>query len=101
MTAGRAFAALALALSFAGPLGVSLAAGTKGAGEVYLVVGAPWADVEAVVAAAGGRLTGPSQPLVGRVAAGGDDGFPRRLRRAGAWLVVGNPRLLSLCGVRS
>lgn len=59
MTAGRALAATALALSLAAPLGVSLAAGTGGAG------------------------------------------FPRRLRRAAAWLADGDPRLPTLCGARS
>lgn len=99
MTAGRAFAALAIALSFAGPLGVSLA-GVKGAGPVYFVA-APWADAETVVAKAGGRLSGPRQPLVSRVAFAEDDDFPRGLRQAGAWLVVDDARLLTICGVRS
>lgn len=93
MTTGRAFAALAIALSLAAPLGVSLAAGTEAASAVYLVVAAPWADAGALVAEAGGRLSGPRQPPLGRIAAG--EGFPHRLREAGAWLVVGDARLLT------
>ncbi len=101
MTAGRAFAVLAIALSLIAPLGVSLAGGTETASAVHLVVAAPWSDVETLVAEAGGRLSGPRHPLLGRIAAGEDGGFPRRLRAAGAWLVVSDPRLLTLCGVRS
>ncbi len=99
MNAGPAVAALATALSLAVPLIVPLA-GKPGKEGPYLVVVPPWADAEALVAKAGGRLSGPRQPLFGHLANGPDGAFAGRLRAAGAWLVVGDSRLLAICGAK-
>jgi hypothetical protein len=98
MNLGRLFTASALGLAIAGP--AALAVTTAGAepAAVTWMLAAPWADPDAVVDDAGGRLAGPRQPRLGRLAYGEGD-FGRRLRQAGAWLVVANPRILAICGV--
>lgn len=93
--------ALAAGLALAGPPGLSALAGFRAQGPAYLVLTAPWSAAEEVVSRAGGRLVGPRQPAWARVVTGEGHDFPDRLRSAGAWAVLGDPRLLRFCGVSS
>jgi hypothetical protein len=88
----------------AGPL-VALAgaaARPPAPGDVMLVV-APADRRAAALSAAGARPVGPAgAPLAGLAAQAGpgaDPGLPRRLRAAGAWLVLDGTVLARLCGV--
>jgi len=88
----------------AGPL-VALAGAAARApapGGALLVV-APDRGRAALLAAAGARPVGPAEaPLASLAVAAGpgaDPGLPRRLRAAGAWLVLDGTALARLCGV--
>ena len=102
MTERRLLLSLALSLAVAGPGVVAFAALPDPApGSAVLVVAGPLGDAETLVAAAGGRLIGPVQPRIGRLAASPDPLFAASLRAAGAWIIVSDPRILALCGVAS
>lgn len=100
MTERHILLATAVALVVAGPAVVSVAAlpQAEPGGPVF-VIASPFRDAGALVAAAGGRLVGPVQPRLGRLAASPDPRFPETLRAEGAWFVVSDPRLLAFCGV--
>jgi hypothetical protein len=93
--------AVALAASLTGPVAVATVRAVAPSSGVYLVITPPWRDAEAVIAAANGREVGVERPAVGRVVQGRDAEFVDRLWKAGAWLVLDDPRLLALCGVRA
>jgi hypothetical protein len=92
---------VALAASLTGPVAVATVRAVAPSSGVYLVITAPWRDPQTVIAAANGREVGVVQPAVGRVVQGRDAEFVNRLWKAGAWLVLGDPRLLALCGVKA
>jgi hypothetical protein len=96
----RVLTAAALTLALGAPVAVALARPAPELG-LYLVVAAPWDDAADVAVRAGARLTGPVQPRVGALVADDRPDARARLGRAGAWLVMSNPDLLRLCGVRA
>ncbi|MCB1342840.1 MAG: hypothetical protein KDK24_17580 [Pseudooceanicola sp.] len=79
-----------------GPVVALMAAGPPRDGPV-LVIAAPWHNVDAIVARAGGQPVGLTAPLAG-IAIGSAAGFPDRLRDAGALLVLDASTILALCG---
>lgn len=87
----------------AGPLVALSAAAARppAPGGVMLVV-APERTRAALLAAAGARPVGPADaPLASLAVQAGpvaDPGLPRRLRSAGAWLVLDGTVLARLCG---
>lgn len=97
MTDGRPFIGLAGVLALLGPAALALSEPARSPAGPLLVIAGP--QTEQVIAAAGGRLVGPRQPRFGRLSQGADPEFAQRLRRAGAWLVISDPRLLAICGV--
>jgi hypothetical protein len=90
-----------LAASLTGPVAVATVRAVAPSSGVYLVITPPWLDPGAVISAANGREVGVVQPAVGRVVQGRDAEFVNRLWKAGAWLVLSDPRLLALCGVQA
>ncbi|MBE3639377.1 hypothetical protein [Mangrovicoccus algicola] len=68
---------------------------------VLVISGLAGADRHRLVAESGGYPLGPRHPPLAILAASQDPAFARRLRAAGAWLVLDAGRLAALCGVRS
>ncbi len=101
MDNGRILLALALAAGLAGPVGIAVAGSEPGDGAPVFVLAGPWADASAVAVRAGGRPVGPRQPRAGALVFSPDPDFVTRLKAEGAWLVLADPRLLALCGVRT
>ncbi len=90
-----------LVASLTGPVAVATVRAVAPANGVYLVITPPWRDAATVISEANGREVGVVQPVVGRVVQGRDAEFTDRLWKAGAWLVLSDPRLLALCGVQA
>lgn len=65
----------------------------------FLVTLPPWADAEAIVTAAGGRIIGPLEAPFAVLATADADGFARLARARGAWFVTDGAALARLCGV--
>lgn len=88
----------------AGPLvALSAAAARPPAPGGVLLVVAPGRTRAALLGAAGARAVGPADaPLASLAVPAGavpDPALPRRLRAAGAWLVLDGTVLARLCGV--
>jgi hypothetical protein len=93
-----ALATSTLAIVALGPAALALGATPAQPGRPALVIAAPWTDVEAALAAAGGRAIGPVRP---RIAALGVVDDPAALKRLAGevWWIVDGAALARLCGV--
>jgi hypothetical protein len=97
---GRHVLSVALALAVTAMSGPVLAvAGAAPSGTLVLVVSAPGPGArDALIRSAGGRPVGPSQAALAGFATSRAPDFPRRLRDAGAWLVLDGARIARICG---
>lgn len=86
-----------LALTLAAPLGGLFASPPK-PGSPMLVLLPPWADGDAVVAAAGGQVIGPISAPFAVIAYGRASDFVDKLHRGGALIVSDATLLANLCG---
>ncbi|MCR9149014.1 MAG: hypothetical protein NXH83_02480 [Rhodobacteraceae bacterium] len=94
----RALPILALCLAaLAGPAAALLAAPPR-AGEPVLVILAPGADADSLLAAAGARPIGPLTAPMAVLATGEGADLATRLVAAGAWAVRDGAAMARLCG---
>ncbi len=98
-SAGAAGLAALLVLSFLGPSAAALAAlaAPEGSGPV-LVLTAPWADLPAILADAGGRPIGPALGPSAALAVSSEPDFPARLAASGAWFALDGALIAQICG---
>ena len=99
-------AGLGLIAGLGGPAAALEAAGAPGtasdpasAAAPVLAVAPPWIDLDAAIARAGGRAVSPAPAPMAALAVGPGPDFARRLKAAGAWMVLDGRRLADLCGV--
>jgi hypothetical protein len=82
-----------------GPVALAMAWRTAAPGEPALVIAAPWTDVEALVAAAGGRVVAPASAPMATLGVFPDAASLARVVGAGGWLVLDGRAAAALCGV--
>jgi len=95
-------AGLGLIAGLGGPTAALVAAGAPdpaSAAAPVLAVAPPWIDLDAAIARAGGRAISPAPAPLAALAVGPGPDFARRLKAAGAWMVLDGRRLADLCGV--
>ncbi|QDC09013.1 hypothetical protein FHY55_07035 [Oceanicola sp. D3] len=92
---------LAIVLTFIGTIAITPVAAILAApvadGPVLIVL-PPWADAEAVLAASGGRLIGPTRAPFAMLAAYPSPTAARSAPGHGAWAVFNGGAIALLCG---
>lgn len=83
-----------------GPIGAIAAAPPRPDAPILVVV-APWTDLGALVAAAGGVLIGPRIAPLGSLTSATHPDYITALGDQGAWLILDGALLANLCGVNS